>query len=378
MESFPLLHIDLPARPEILQLAEERGGPCVSIYVSTTPLTEGAQIDRIELKNLLKEAVRQLEEADTPKRSVWPIEHAVEDVIADDDFWRVQARTLALFVTPDRIVAHRLPNRLESMVEVSDRFHIKPLLRAVTFPHAAYVLAIGMGAVRLIEVSADLPPHVVKVPGLPKDMADALGRRSHIERAIPGRSGENTSESAMMQRFSRVVDQALRPLLAGEDVPLIVAAAEPLASVYRAASSYPHTASQVIPGSADHTPDHVLAADARKVLDAVYAAELADLAGLFTTREAQGRATTDIAHAARAATFGAVDTLLVDMDEVVVGTVADDDGAVTFAETASAGNYGVVDEIASRALKSGARILAARRADIPGNGSLAAILRYAI
>jgi hypothetical protein len=378
MESFPLLHIDLPARPEILQLAEERGGPCVSIYVSTTPLTEGAQIDRIELKNLLKEAVRQLEEAGTPKRSIWPIEHAVEDVIADDDFWKVQARTLALFVTPDRIVAHRLPNRLESMVEVSDRFHIKPLLRAVTFPHAAYVLAIGMGAVRLIEVSADLPPHVVHVPGLPKDMADALGRRTHGERTGAGTSGESASEGALLQRYSRTVDQALRPVLSGEHAPLIVAAAEPLASVYRAASSYPHTAAQVISGSADHTPDHVLAGEARKVLDTIYAAELAELAGLFTTREAQGRATTDIAHAARAATFGAVDTLIVDMDEVVVGTVADEDGAVTFAETASAGNYGVVDEIASRALKSGARILAARRADIPGNGSLAAILRYAI
>jgi hypothetical protein len=40
--------------------------------------------------------------------------------------------------------------------------------------------------------------------------------------------------------------------------------------------------------------------------------------------------------------------------------------------------YGIVDEIASRALKSGARVVAARRADIPGGGSLAAILRYAV
>ena len=66
------------------------------------------------------------------------------------------------------------------------------------------------------------------------------------------------------------------------------------------------------------------------------------------------------------------------MDEVVVGTVADDDGAVTFADAPSAASYGVVDEIASRALKSGARIVAARRAEVPGGGSLAAILRYAI
>jgi hypothetical protein len=51
---------------------------------------------------------------------------------------------------------------------------------------------------------------------------------------------------------------------------------------------------------------------------------------------------------------------------------------VTFAEAPTAENYGIVDEIASRALKSGAQVIAARKADIPGNGSLAAILRYPI
>jgi hypothetical protein len=35
-----------------------------------------------------------------------------------------------------------------------------------------------------------------------------------------------------------------------------------------------------------------------------------------------------------------------------------------------------VDEIVSRAMKSGAHIVSARKADVPGNGALAAILRY--
>ena len=42
--------------------------------------------------------------------------------------------------------------------------------------------------------------------------------------------------------------------------------------------------------------------------------------------------------------------------------VGDDDGAVVFADHADALNYGVVDEIARRALKSGARVAAYLRA----------------
>ena len=106
--------------------------------------------------------------------------------------------------------------------------------------------------------------------------------------------------------------------------------------------------------------------------------DIAALAGLFATREPQGRAVTDVAQAARAATFGAVDTLIVDMDAVVPGTVADTDGAVSFADGASAGSYGVVDEIARRTLAAGGRVVSARRADVPGGGDLAAILRYPV
>jgi hypothetical protein len=96
---------------------------------------------------------------------------------------------------------------------------------------------------------------------------------------------------------------------------------------------------------------------------------------LFEQREPQGRTTTDVAQAARAATWGAVQTLLVDIDEVLPGAL-DDDGAVTFANGPSTTNYGIIDEIARRALVTGARVLGVRGADIPRGGTLAAILRY--
>jgi hypothetical protein len=38
----------------------------------------------------------------------------------------------------------------------------------------------------------------------------------------------------------------------------------------------------------------------------------------------------------------------------------------------------IVDEIAVRALTSGARVIAVRRDEVPGGGDLAAILRYAV
>ena len=94
-------------------------------------------------------------------------------------------------------------------------------------------------------------------------------------------------------------------------------------------------------------------------------------------RASQGRTATDVVDVARAATVGAVDTVLVDIDDTIPGSVDDETGAVTFAPADDAAAYGVVDEIARRVWLTGGRVLAVRREDVPGGGAVAAILRYA-
>jgi hypothetical protein len=168
------------------------------------------------LKNLAREALQQLEVAGTNSRTTGPIEAAIAEIEDDDEFWAQQASSLALFLTTDSVRTYRLPSKLGNQVHVLDRFHLNPLLRAVTFPHDSYVLAIGMGAVRLIEISADLPPHSVKVAALPKDMADAIGRCSHTTRKAPMSGGKATSENALLTRYARTVDDAPRPVLSGQ------------------------------------------------------------------------------------------------------------------------------------------------------------------
>jgi peptide subunit release factor 1 (eRF1) len=373
-----MLHIDLPTRGEIEKLSEQRTYPCVSIYMRTHPITQQADTDRLELARLFRETLDQMKEADTDKRAIWPIEEAVQDLVDDPDFWDTQANSLAVLVTPQSMRTYRLPNQLANLAEVSDRFHLKPLLRAVTFPHNAYVLAHAVGGVRLIEMTANLPAREVKVPGLPKDLNDAMGKASRAASQGAVRSGRHISEGDFFQRYARTVDAALRPFLQGHERPLIIAGPEPHCHIFRSISSYPNTAQQVIEGSFDQTPEHEIAEKAREVLDGIYADEIAKLHERFAARASDNRAVSDVSDAARAATFGAVDTLIFDMDDVVHGTVDDTDGKVTFAKEASAHTYGVVDEIAARALRTGARLLACRKEDIPGGGSLAAMLRYPV
>jgi hypothetical protein len=159
------------------------------------------------------------------------------------------------------------------------------------------------------------------------------------------------------------------------DAPVVLAATLPMESLFRSISAIP-----LLPQSIAKSPDDLseaeLARAARPVLDAYYQSQIKEFHQLFEQRAGQHRATTDISDAARAATFGAVENMLVDIDAVVDGFIDEESGAVTFEADQDAVNYGVVDEITRRALRSGARVSGVRRQDIPDQKPLAAILRY--
>jgi hypothetical protein len=170
----------------------------------------------------------------------------------------------------------------------------------------------------------------------------------------------------------------LRNLLAGRDLPLILAATDPLASIFRIVNTYPALAAEGITTSPDRIADHELASAARHVLDRIYAAEVEAARGLYQTRLGQMRATVDVVQAARAASMGAIELLMVDIDHVLPGTLDEAEGRVSYASEAGAASYDLVDAIASLAILSGAKILGVRKDDIPDHAPLAAILRYPV
>src|ERR1700720_2030567 len=112
-----MLYVDIPSLADLKSLAAHRDDICVSIYLRTTPVSQDTAGDRIELKNLAKEAVRQLAATNADKRRVAALTEHLDDLTDDDEFWRFQALSLAILATPDNIRTFRVPSVLEPVVE---------------------------------------------------------------------------------------------------------------------------------------------------------------------------------------------------------------------------------------------------------------------
>ncbi|HUE75843.1 MAG TPA: hypothetical protein VMP10_03365, partial [Chloroflexota bacterium] len=363
---------------EIKALIMRRSDACVSLYVPTDSVTQNTAASRIELRNLAKTALGQLRRTGFDKRRLASLEELVAEIQDDDDFWRVQANSLGIFLTPDSMDTFRLPNRLSATAQVSDRFHVKPLLRAVSFPFAAFVLAIAQDSVRLIEIARDRLAAEVKVPGLPRDMSHAVGRTLPRDPAPTGRIQGREGYKVLLRQYARRIDLALRPLLAGRNRPMILATVPQTAAVYRSVNHYPGLMDAAIKGNTEHMSVEEIAQKARSILAAANEQAVRALVEQFVSQRAAGLASSDLVQVARAAVAGAVATLLVDIDETIPGKLDPATGAVTFEDSASARSYDVLGEIAGLTIINGGDVVGVRKADLPGNVPLAALLRYRI
>ncbi|MDN4614897.1 hypothetical protein P5G50_10585 [Leifsonia sp. F6_8S_P_1B] len=369
---------DIPTKADIERIAARRRPGSVSIYLPTGTTPPEADHARIELKNHLARALRELEAAQVPRERVDAVRAEGERILEDRDFWRYQSRSLAVFLDGELAETFRLPNRLSSSCDIGDRFYVKPLVRAITFPQTALVLALAQNSVRLIRVSPEGPATEVEVPGMPKDVAAAVGKTSVSGRSAEGRIQGSEGQKVRMLEYVQAIERALHPVLATSTVPLILAATEPLVGIFRGAIDHSRLVDEVIPGNPEEKTAEELAAAARLVLDRVYAQTIGQLKEDFSSRIAAGTGLVDLSDIARAATFGAVETLVFDIDRRVPGSVDDESGAIVYADEDTIANHGVVDEILRRSLASKARVYALRADDVPGGGAAAATVRYPV
>jgi hypothetical protein len=391
-----MLHVDIPTLAEFKALAQIKGETCVSLYLPTSHLGTDAKFNRTAFKDLAREALSQLKEAGIDKKKIGLFEERFEHLAGPEqdvqdggkirklqrakpypieEFWHYQASGLAVLATPDMMRTFRLPNRPKPLAEVADRLHLTPLIRAMTSPHDVYVLALAEESVRLIRAFANFPPQRLQVPDLPSSAEDATHRPSIHVRAPRRRLQNLEGEKVLLHQYVRKVEHAVHAALAEQNAPLVLAAEEPVASIFRSLNTYPRLADEMIEGNPDLVTDAELEDAAIPILDRLYARELKAVIARYEELKPR-RATTDVSYAAHAATAGAVDQLLVDLDAVIPGLVSDIDGSVTYAASGDAETYCVVDEIARRALYTGARVMGARKEELPGQAPLTAILRY--
>jgi len=315
-------------------MARQVTPPCLSIYMPTHRLGDQTQQDPLRFRNLLKEAEARL--ADFGFRgpeAAALLSRADEELRLDEDFWQHQSDGLALFASPDLFLFYRLPLDFEELVVVGERFYLRPLFELFQNEAHFYVLGISREDARLYEGTErslrvipfdELTPSFASV--IQREYAENLDLQDRqVSRGRQGNTagpsevfyhghgpGDDDADQQVLQYFQRV-DHALREMLAGRRIPVVMAGVEYLFPMYRQVNEYPHLMEDGVQGSPEDMRLEDLHGSAWEIVAPHFQREKQEAAGLFQRLAGKNteRASIDLQEIVQAAYGGRVGQLFI-------------------------------------------------------------------
>jgi hypothetical protein len=382
----------------VQDLIDDRGTPRISIFLPTHERGPETKQDPIRLANLLDEAQRFLEDGGSGREAEGILAPA-RSLLKDEDFWQHQSRGLALFLSPDGMRRYRLPIELRERVVVSERFHVKPLLPLLTGDGRFHVLALSQARVRLFDASRD-SIRAIDLHDVPESLRDVVGYdweekslqfHSAAAGARAARAGPGAGQGVVfhghgsakddtkpeVRKYVQAVDRGVLRLLPDRRRPLVLAAVDYVAAMYRATSKYPNITGQIVEGNPDRLSPEELRDEAWKIVEPQFQATR-DAATARYRELGSGNThhTSDELETIVPAAFaGRVQTLFVARDVEQWGRYDPETTQLLLHGKRGNGDDDLLDVAAAETLVRDGEIYALDAEDMPGS-PIAAIFRY--
>jgi hypothetical protein len=381
--------MDILTKDDLKNLMEKRDFSCISIYMPTHRTSLGAKQDRIRLKNLLKKMEQRLIACGLRRSKAEVLSAYGKALVKDLLFWQYQSDGFAAFISSELFRYYRLPVSFEELLVVTDRFHIKPLLRLFADNGQFYVLALSRNQVKLFLCSRYSITEV-QLENIPASLGEALkydepARQLQFHTKTPGGRGERAAifhghgagkeeDKNNVLRFFQQIDQGLQKILRGDRAPLVLAGVDYLLPIYHEANSYSRLLDQGIPGNPESLRPEVLQKGAWTIVEPYFLKAREE--GIARYRELLGSrsASGDVKTITLAAYEGRVEVLFAAVGVQQWGTFYPD--SVQLHEGQEPGDEDLLDFAAVHTLLNGGTVHAVKAEELPDRLPLAAILRY--
>ncbi len=371
---------------ELGLLMQTPGDRAVSIYLPTQRPGDIEQ-NQIRMKNLLREAEKQLLGYGLRRPDALGLLEQVQQLLPDLRFWQYQADGLAVFSSQDMFRHYRLPRTFDELVVVAERFHVKPLIPLFSEDGVFYVLALSQNQARLLQCTRynvqDVTP--AEIPS-GKDEAlkhDDPEKQHQFRTTGPGGAtlfhghgvAKDHDKDDILRYFHRV-EQGVQEVLSDEHAPLVIAGVDYLYPIYREASKYRHLLDEVIEGNPDDLTDKELQERAWPIVEKRFDRERAAALESYSEALAKGLATDDVKETALSAYDGMVGTLFVATGAHQWGKFDEERRKILLYDDQEPGLEDLLDFAAVHTLTKGGIVYSLAPEEVPGETAIAAILRY--
>lgn len=356
---------------DIRLLQQITGHPCVTITLPTHRTVPENRQDSVRLKNLVKETTdRLLNEFN--KRDVEALLKRLENLTSTIDFQK-SLDGLALFVNQDFGRGFRLPFAIKERVAIDDTFFTRDLINALNHSTRYWVLVLSEKPTRLYEgFNHELTE--IEEGGFPMIHEGPGG-----EAPLPGGFGVNKSahRDERHRQFFRKVDEALKPFLANDPLPLFVVGVDRYHAFFNEVSAHTNAVTGRVTGSHDKTSPYELGVLVQPLVDQHRDEKRLEALKQLERAVSERKFVSTIGEVWRLANEGRGDLLLVEEDFHYPGRL-DENGTLIPADDPSAPGVmdDAVDEIIETVLNKQGRVVFVENGKLEKHGRIAMVLRF--
>ncbi len=367
----------------ILEMAEVKGQWCVSIYMPIS-LVDGRK-NNIRLKNLISESRSKLLELGMSQFKVGTLLAPIEIILDNTEFWENRSEGFVAFFTDASFVWYSLPYDFKELVVVTDRFHLKPLLRTALQNRSFHILTLSQNTIRFFEAS-EMGINELFPKGMPRNLAYVFNANSEKQlqmhsggkgsAIVHGQGGLDDNRKAHISELAHRTDKVVSLYLKKSQSPLVLAGVEYLHAIYREVNSYSHLLDDGIIGSVDRLSPKMILKKALPLVRPSFRRSRNKAEREYQEKLGTGLALDDFSGVFEASVDGRIDTLFVPVGKQKWGTFDEETNKVRIHAKAKPGDKDLLCMASTNTLQKGGKVFAVLPEQMPGNSTVAAILRY--
>jgi hypothetical protein len=385
--------MDILNPTDLKSLIAEQGKWCVSLYMPTHRVGREQQQDPVRLKNLLARVETNLIANGLRRPKVQKLMQPAEELLTDKDFWRHQSDGLAMFLANEFFVKYRLPSSFKEFLLITKSFHTKPLIPLLNRVGRFYILFVSLNDIRLFQGTTDTISEVaLKFPTRmdqvlwAEDPQRYLNLHSGSSSTNEGKGGvaifhghdPEDEEKKNILRFFQSINQGLNDLLEDKNLPMILAGVEHILPIFREACTYDNILEDSVSGNPGKENLKDIHERAFQIATPIFEESQKKAVEKFEQLNGQesALATSDLTAAVKAAKFGQVETMFVPLDEQRWGRYDARNNNAILESKPGQENEDLLDLAAAETILNSGQVFAVPREQLPGDGDLAAILRF--
>lgn len=385
--------MDIINHKTLEDLINERSENAVSIYMPTFPVGRETQQNPIRLRNLVRDVEGRLRKRGFGAAEATQYLQPLTALVEDESFWMEQDQGLALFLSPEHLTVLHLPERLEEIAVVGPRFYITPLIPIAHGQGQFFLLALNQKKPRLYygtkyqlaewedvtfpEYTDKDDPHYVNVQVHNQTRSPNTDLVDGREGVFFGHGGKEQNENEIIRQYFRDVDGALKEILAGSEIPLVLAGVEMLHPLYADANTYQHLMEEGIARNVELVPMDELQAAGWEIVDHRFEVDTRQALGNYQRIASDdGPVSTDVEEIISAAKYKRIQTLFLAQDARLWGYFNWASNDVRLDQTRGEESQDLLNYAAGETLINGGEVIVLPPDRIPEGGKAAAIMRY--